>query len=841
MRSRRWLTAALAALLLLAPGTVPSRAEDAALARLTPEQKRWLEEAALLIGKQERKTFLALAKDYQRDAFIRRFWEARDPYPDTQRNEFKDRWYALIEEARKEYGNITEDRARMLLLHGPADGVRKTDCGMLLWPIEIWTYQRTERLPQGFVLIFVQKAAGGPYRLWRPTDGIHDLLAIYGPNPAEPAGSSLDALYSLLARFCPAENLDVIRAVRILDAEERLGALDLTELAPPTRDSEWLDTFLAVSTDLPDAAPALTAHLEIGFPERHESRTVVQGVLSVPVAAPAGGEAAVAASGGYHFLLTAEVLRGEDLFESFRYRFDVPAAEAARGTASLVFERYLRPGSYKLIYKLEDLQTASAFREERPLEVPEVEAAPTPDAAVTAALDAAQGEIHEGGPALELVLPAADSYTGALRVDTRVHGEEIHKVEFLLDGHSLLKKNRPPFSVEVNLGALPRTRTLAAVGYDDQGREVARDERTLNAGSQRFSAHLVEPRPGATYRDHLTAEAQVQVPDGQKLERVEFYLGDDRVATLYQPPFVQPMTLSGSGETQFVRVVAYLADGTSTETLTLINAPDYGENIKVSLVELYAAVLDGAGRLVPDLGRDDFHVFDDGAEQRIVRFERVTDLPVHTVLLIDTSASMAESLPQAQRAALDFLRQTLTPRDRAALVTFSDQPQLAVKFTNDLPALAGGLGGLTAERGTVLYDSVVFALQYLKGVRGQRALLILSDGADRGSRFSFDETLEFARRSGVTVFTVGLGVGKLNLEARPKLKKLAAETGGQSYFIDKAEELAGVYAQIQEQLRSRYLLVYQPSEVGKEGEFRTVDVKTSHPGLEVQTIRGYYP
>lgn len=829
----------LALLLVLPGGTALSRVKDKGLAGLQPEHRKWLEEAALLIRKEERQTFLSLAKDYQRDAFIRRFWEARDPYPETERNEFREEWNSRLEEVREEYGNLTEDRARTFLLHGPPQSLRKTDCGMLLWPIEIWFYARSDRLPSNFTFIFYQKAAGGPFRLWYPSYGYEELQAIFRDTDALGSGRSREDFFRDVARHCLVEERDVMRAVLQVEAEERLGLLDLAELPPPPRDTEWLATFLSFSTDLPEAAPPLEARLELGFPERHQSRTVVQGVVLVPVAPTS--DPAFAESGAFHFLLTGEVLRDEELFESFRYRFDVPAAEAAGGIAPLTFERYLRPGVYRLIYKLEDLQTGSAFREEREVEVPEV-AAPAADAEVEAVLAAAEEEAgaEAAGAAIELVLPEEETLTGALRVETRVQGEAVRKVEFLLDGRSLLRKARPPYSVEVNLGSLPRTRTLEAVAYDAAGRVVARDERLLNAGSQRFAVRLLEPRSGGNYAGTVTLRAEVQVPDGRRLERLEVFVGERRVATLYQPPYVQPLTLDG-GETQIVRAVAYLGGGDSAEALALVNGPDYSDEIEVRLVELYASVIDGAGRLVADLGREEFRVLDGGEAQEIVRFERVTDLPLHTVLLLDTSASMVESLGQAQRAALDFLRETLSPRDRAAIVTFSDRPRLDVKLTQDLTALAGGLAGLTAERGTHLYDSVVFSLQYLKGIRGQKALLVLSDGADRGSRFSFDETLELARRSGVTVYTVGLGVGKLNLETRPKLRRLADETGGRSYFVEVAEELAGVYGEIQAQLRSRYLLVYQPSVPGEEGEFRTVDVKASRPGLEVVTLRGYYP
>jgi VWFA-related protein len=259
------------------------------------------------------------------------------------------------------------------------------------------------------------------------------------------------------------------------------------------------------------------------------------------------------------------------------------------------------------------------------------------------------------------------------------------------------------------------------------------------------------------------------------------------------------------------------------------------------LVEVYAAVKDAQGRPVLDLRPESFRVLEGGKPQQVVRFERVTDLPVTTALLLDTSASMVKSLPEAQRAALAFLQTTLSPRDRAALIPFNESPRLAVKLTNDLPTLAGALASLQAERGTVLWDSLVFGLHYLQGVRGQRAILLLTDGGDRSSHFSFDEALEYARRSGVTLYTVGLSVSKLDLETRKHLTRLAEDTGGRSFFPDAASDLSAIYSRIQEELRSRYLLVYQPAAAGKPGEYRTVQVQVDRPGVTVEALRGYYP
>ena len=139
------------------------------------------------------------------------------------------------------------------------------------------------------------------------------------------------------------------------------------------------------------------------------------------------------------------------------------------------------------------------------------------------------------------------------------------------------------------------------------------------------------------------------------------------------------------------------------------------------------------------------------------------------------------------------------------MITFNDHPMLAVKFTRDVKALAGGLAGLKAERGTALYDSLIFSFYTFNGLKGRRALLLLSDGRDEGSRFSFEEALEFARRAGVTVYAIGLGD---DVDKR-KLARIAEETGGRAFFPKRAGDLAAIYAGIAAELRSQYLIAYQ--------------------------------
>ncbi len=327
------------------------------------------------------------------------------------------------------------------------------------------------------------------------------------------------------------------------------------------------------------------------------------------------------------------------------------------------------------------------------------------------------------------------------------------------------------------------------------------------------------------------------VPEGQRLDRLEFYVGDRREATLYQEPFVHALELDDDG-LGYIRAVAHLEDGSETEDWVIVNAPDFAENVEVRLVELYAAVLDGDGLPVVDLIREDFEVFENRAPQDVVRFEHLRDLPLYAGLMIDTSASMAENFEAVSRIGKGFLEASIG-LDRAAIITFSEEPSLVAAFTNDQVELSSALGGLRAERGTALWDSLVFAIDYFRGVKGQRALLLLSDGEDRRSKHAFGEVLQFAQNAGVTVYPIALASG-VKRAGKGNLTRLADQTGGRSYFLASIDELAEVYSQIQRDLRSRYLLTYQSSAPEGEG-FRAIEVEVADRDLEVLALRGYFP
>ncbi|MFP5287820.1 MAG: GWxTD domain-containing protein, partial [Thermoanaerobaculia bacterium] len=421
------------------------------LAEPLPEKYRaWLEEVEVLITEEERTAFLALSQDYQRDAFIDRFWQVRDPKPRTPRNELREAWAVRVPEARQRFGDLKDARARVLLLNGIPDEVMLSGCPAVLWPLEVWYWSHSDPAEGPLVAILYQKWRAGPYRLWNPQEGI----GVFFTDAAFNIDVSPTAPRSFAA--CDQE-----RGYRILKAigwiseqgirwhlmEERIAY----HAEAPS--GEWVPTFSSYSTDLPEGAPQFNARLEVAFQGRRQSRTVLQGILAVPASETAPVQ--LAGSRTHNFLLTGEVVREGELFDSFRYRFDLPASQT--DVLPLVFQRSLRPGDYTLVVKLEDMGSGRFYRAERPLSVPRVEndlpPPPPSDPEMARLMAEADAALASGETVLKLLEPFGELKTGMQRFDTMT-SPDVVKVAFALDGKPVLTKRTPPFSVELDLGSL---------------------------------------------------------------------------------------------------------------------------------------------------------------------------------------------------------------------------------------------------------------------------------------------------------------------------------------------------------------------------------------------------
>ena len=274
--------------------------------------------------------------------------------------------------------------------------------------------------------------------------------------------------------------------------------------------------------------------------------------------------------------------------------------------------------------------------------------------------------------------------------------------------------------------------------------------------------------------------------------------------------------------------------------------------VQVNLVNLFATVRDKkTKKILAGLEQGDFKVSEDNAAQEISAFSRETNLPITLGLLIDTSGSVRDTLGAEQDAAIRFLARVLRKGDLAMVVSFDSDADLLAGFTEDREILErairrtrvagasapGPLGG--SPPGTVFYDAIYLACQdKLAEEAGRKALVILTDADDSGSRMRAQDAIEAAQRTDTVVHVLLISSGYGGNEGAAK--KLTDETGGRTIVVRNEKNLEQAFDQISEELRSQYTLGYYSSNTARDGSFRKVKVESTRKDADVLTRRGYY-
>lgn len=272
------------------------------------------------------------------------------------------------------------------------------------------------------------------------------------------------------------------------------------------------------------------------------------------------------------------------------------------------------------------------------------------------------------------------------------------------------------------------------------------------------------------------------------------------------------------------------------------------------VVLLNVTVQDTQGRLVANLDREDFQIFESGVLQSIENFSREPQ-PIALGILLDTSASMDKKLATAQEAAVGFLR-WLTPRDVAMVVDFDAQARIRQPFTSDRLALEEAIRSTRASGSTALYNAIYTAVNELRVVRAEagseeptrrQAIVVLSDGEDTNSLIDDVAVLDALQRSEMALYAIGLRdpdprqTGDRTFQrAESILLRMARQTGGRAYFITETDELRNVYAQIADELSSQYTIGYVSTNVARDGSWRAVQVLTRPANTVARTRAGYF-
>lgn len=254
-------------------------------------------------------------------------------------------------------------------------------------------------------------------------------------------------------------------------------------------------------------------------------------------------------------------------------------------------------------------------------------------------------------------------------------------------------------------------------------------------------------------------------------------------------------------------------------------------------VPVYVTVTDANKRLVGDLQREEFEIFDEKARQEIILFDNEIQ-PVTVAVMLDSSGSMTMNLDLLKQAAEQFIIRLL-PDDKGRVGYFNDKIAFLSDFTNDRDLIISSIRDMQFGNPTRLFDAVAFSLDELKDIEGRKVILAFTDGADTASRVGQGEVLRRAREEEVMIYGIGLEAEFLQTRTRPDraLRRMAEETGGGYFELKDTDDLGPTFTRVAQELHSQYLLGFEPQK--PDGKVHRIEVRVTRPGLTARGRRTY--
>ena len=262
------------------------------------------------------------------------------------------------------------------------------------------------------------------------------------------------------------------------------------------------------------------------------------------------------------------------------------------------------------------------------------------------------------------------------------------------------------------------------------------------------------------------------------------------------------------------------------------------------LVVLHATVVDKSGKLVTNLAKGAFHVFEDGSEQQLKLFRR-EDVPVSMGIVIDNSGSMREKRKKVEDAALALVKAS-NPQDEVFIVNFNDEAYLDVPMTNDVKKLEEGVARIDSRGGTAMRDAIDLSMEYLKtkAKRDKKVIVVVTDGNDNASEMTLEKLTQKSQQREVLIYSIGLLDEEEHREAKRckrALDTLATATGGLSYYPKGVDDVGAFTVKVAHDIRNQYILGYTPTNTALDGSYRQIKVVVdAHNRPIVRTRTGYY-
>jgi VWFA-related protein len=283
--------------------------------------------------------------------------------------------------------------------------------------------------------------------------------------------------------------------------------------------------------------------------------------------------------------------------------------------------------------------------------------------------------------------------------------------------------------------------------------------------------------------------------------------------------------------------------------------------LNVNLVDVYFSARDKNG-FVAGLGKEDCQLYEDNKQQVIKNLTQEKNLPLTIGILLDTSGSQQRVLPLEQESGARFLKEVLTPKDEAFLISFDVNVDLLADYTNSpreltraiekasintasssagIPGIGGGPLPTSNPRGTLLYDAVYLAANdKLQSQTGRKIIVMLTDGGDQGSQETLKTAAEAAQKANTIIYVILIADGAFGGFGASQMSDLAKQTGGRVINVGHdGRKLEDAFDQIQDELRTQYLVSYTPMVKEADGKFRKIEIDCGK-GVTVQARKGYY-
>ena len=288
------------------------------------------------------------------------------------------------------------------------------------------------------------------------------------------------------------------------------------------------------------------------------------------------------------------------------------------------------------------------------------------------------------------------------------------------------------------------------------------------------------------------------------------------------------------------------ASPTSPQAAPAQDEPITTIKVQVNEVNLVFTVTDKKGRFITGLKRENFGLLDDQRPPvAVLRFTQQTNLPLRVGIMLDTSSSIRQRFQFEQDSAIEFLLQVLHLNDRAFIEGFDIQTDVEQNYTNNIDLLNQGIRKLRPGGGTALFDALyktcrdqMLTLKEEGAVR--RALILVSDGDDNYSRAQESDAIKMCQRAETIVYTISTNVSPSRDKGDEVLRAISEATGGRPFYPTRIEDVAIGFRNIEEELRSQYLLVYRPADLKQDGAFRTIYLHALDPRYQVRAQKGYF-